>query len=47
MKPESTRQRRGFLHDLKWVAVLWCVGVGAAVLLTLPLHMLVTFAMRR
>jgi hypothetical protein len=47
MKHERTRRRRGFLHDLKWLVILWCLGVGAAALLTLPLHMLVTLAMRR
>jgi len=47
MKNESTTQRRGFLHNLKWVVILWCLGVGAVVLLTLPLHMLVTLAMHK
>lgn len=47
MKHESTRPRRSFLHNLKWVVILWCLGVGATALLTLPLHILVTLAMRR
>lgn len=34
-------QRRGFLHNLKWMFILWCVGFGATVLLTLPFHFLV------
>ncbi|MFP6561673.1 hypothetical protein WJ542_25695 [Paraburkholderia sp. B3] len=42
MKREPTERGRGFLHDLKWIAILWCVGVGGALLLTLPFHLLVT-----
>lgn len=41
MENESTRPRRTFLYNLKWVVILWCLGVGATVLLTLPLHILV------
>lgn len=46
-KPDDIRQRRGFVHNLKWLVVLWCVGVGAAWLLALPFHLLVTLAMRK
>jgi hypothetical protein len=47
MEREPTVRRRGLLHDLKWIAILWCVGVGAAVLLTLPFHILVTAMMHK
>jgi hypothetical protein len=43
---ESASRRRRFLHDLKWTAILWCVGFGGAVLLTLPFHFLVKAMMR-
>lgn len=44
---ESATRRRGWMRNLKWVFMLWCVGVGAAVLLALPFHLLVALAMRR
>ncbi|POR46716.1 hypothetical protein B0G62_12232 [Paraburkholderia eburnea] len=40
-------QRRGFLHNLKWMFILWCVGFGATVLLTLPFHFLVEAMMHK
>lgn len=47
MKPERTNPRRGFLHNLKWMIILWCVGVGATVLLVLPFHLIVTAMMHK
>lgn len=47
MKRKPSDRRHGFLHDLKWMAILWCVGFGATVLLTLPFHFLVTAMMRK
>jgi hypothetical protein len=41
MKRDSRDRRQRFMHDLKWIAILWCVGFGATVLLTLPFHFLV------
>jgi hypothetical protein len=41
MKRESRNRRQRFLHDLKWIAILWGIGFGATVLLTLPFHFLV------
>ena len=45
-RPPANRRHR-FLHDLKWIAILWCVGFGGAVLLTLPLHFLVMSMMHK
>ncbi|HKT96280.1 MAG TPA: hypothetical protein VJS30_07065 [Paraburkholderia sp.] len=47
MKRERTDRRRGFLHDLKWMVILWCVGFGATVLLTLPFHYIVQAMMHK
>lgn len=47
MKSERTGQHRGFLHDLKWIIILWCVGFGATVLLTLPFHFIVHAMMHK
>jgi hypothetical protein len=47
MKRPSSDRRHGFLHDLKWIVILWCVGVGATALLTLPFHFLVAAMMRK
>ncbi len=47
MKRERTGQHRGFLHDLKWIIILWCVGFGATVLLTLPFHFIVHAMMHK
>ncbi|MFT4064492.1 hypothetical protein [Paraburkholderia sp.] len=51
MKPATQRnpanRRHRLLHDLKWVAILWCVGFGGAVLLVLPFHFLVMAMMRK
>ncbi|SDH68196.1 hypothetical protein SAMN05216466_11242 [Paraburkholderia phenazinium] len=47
MKPEPSDRRHGFLHSLKWMVILWCLGVGATVLLTLPFHFLIAEMMRK
>lgn len=47
MKREPSNRRPGFLHDLKWMLILWCCGVGAAVLLVLPFHVLIKAMMRQ
>lgn len=47
MKGASGDRRHRFLNDLKWTAILWCVGFGATVLLALPFHFLVTAMMRK
>ncbi|MDR3099637.1 MAG: hypothetical protein LBV73_21540 [Paraburkholderia sp.] len=47
MKRDRTNRRRGFLHDVKWTIILWCVGVGAAVLLVLPFHFIVMAMMHK
>jgi hypothetical protein len=47
IKREPASRRHRFLHDLKWIAILWCVGFGATVLLTLPIHYLVMAMIRK
>jgi hypothetical protein len=47
MKREPRNRRHGFWHDLKWIALLWCVGFGATVLLALPFHFLVMAMMHK
>ncbi|MBB2931570.1 hypothetical protein [Paraburkholderia silvatlantica] len=47
MTREPRNRRHRFLNDLKWIAVLWCVGFGATVLLTLPFHFLVMAMMKK
>jgi hypothetical protein len=47
MAQQPTGQRKGFLHNLKWMFILWCVGFGATVLLTLPFHFLVEAMMKK
>jgi hypothetical protein len=47
MKRQPSDRRHGFLNDLKWMVVLWCAGVGAAALLTLPFHLLISAMMRK
>ncbi|MBN3856331.1 hypothetical protein G3N59_23415 [Paraburkholderia sp. Ac-20340] len=47
MAQQPTDQRKGFLHNLKWMFILWCVGFGATVLLTLPFHFLVEAMMKK
>lgn len=47
MKGESSSRRMGFLSDLKWMLILWCVGVGATALLVLPIRLLIAAMMRK
>lgn len=47
MKRERTNRGRGFLNDVKWIIILWCVGFGATVLLTLPFHFIVHAMMHK
>jgi hypothetical protein len=47
IKREPASRHHRFLHDLKWIAILWCVGFGATMLLTLPIHFLVMAMMRK
>ncbi len=47
MKRQPSDRRHGFLHDLKWIIILWCVGVGATAILVLPFHLLVAQMMRK
>lgn len=46
MKQETSSRRTGFLSDLKWMVILWCLGVGATVLLVLPIRLLIAVMMR-
>jgi hypothetical protein len=46
MKREPSDRRPGFLRNLKWMVILWCVGVGATLLLALPFHLMVKAMMR-
>jgi hypothetical protein len=41
MRRRRLSQKHSLLQDLKWMAILWCVGVGAAMLLALPFHLMV------
>lgn len=47
MKREPSDRRHNFLHDLKWMLILWCLGFGATALLVLPFHFLVMAMMRK
>lgn len=47
MASQPAERRRGFLHDLKWMIILWCVGFGATALLTLPFHFIVQAMMHK
>lgn len=47
MKKESSRRRTGFLTDLKWMLILWFLGVGATALLVLPIRLLIAAMMRK
>ncbi len=47
MKRESSSRRTGFLSDLKWMVILWCLGVGATGLLVLPIRLLIAAAMSK
>ncbi|SMG58868.1 hypothetical protein [Paraburkholderia susongensis] len=47
IKREPANRQHRFLHDLKWIAILWCVGFGGTALLALPIHFLVMEMMRK
>lgn len=47
MKQEPSSRRTRFLSDLKWMAILWCLGVGATALLVLPIRLLIAAMMRK
>ncbi|SAK76667.1 hypothetical protein AWB75_04406 [Caballeronia catudaia] len=44
---ESPSRRTGFLTDLKWMLILWLLGIGAVTLLVLPVRLLIAAIMRK
>ncbi|SAK62679.1 hypothetical protein AWB83_02531 [Caballeronia ptereochthonis] len=47
MKKEPSSRLTGFLSDLKWMLILWLLGVGATALLVLPIRVLIAAMMRK
>lgn len=47
MEQGTSSRRRGLLSDLKWMVILWCLGVGATALLVLPIRLLIAAMMKK